>query len=768
MKRILRNMNDYPTCTTVLLKIRNPAMAGTKRHNSNAGRLKNILLLSLILISFSAAAQQQTIAVETKDNALVLQTDKDNKLGIIYFGKKLLNSAEYTGIAQQYRRDDDNKGIDNNAYTPAGTWNLLEPAIQVTHGDGNNSLELKYITSSVTNTDDNTKLTSVSLRDPVYPFEVTLFFKTWYNENVIEQWSEIKHTEKKAVVMEKYASANLYFTNTKYFLMQFHGGWATKMRPEESELTAGIKTLDTKLGARADLFQPPTFALSFNKPATEDEGAVMIGTLAWSGNYKIDFEKDVYDHLRLIAGINPYASAYTLQPNQTFTTPGFIYTYSENGKGTASRNLHNWARKYRLLDGEGKRLTLLNNWEATYFGFDENKIVSLFKGAKNLGVDLFLLDDGWFANKYPRNDDHAGLGDWQENKKKLPSGIGYLVKEASKAGVKFGIWVEPEMVSPKSELYERHIDWVLREPQRPEHYYRNQLVLDLSNPDVQNFVYGVLDTLFTKNPELAFIKWDCNAVIFNAHSMYLEKNKMPQSQLYVDYVKGLYKVLQRLRAKYPTVPMMLCSGGGGRVDYGALQYFTEFWPSDNTDALERVFIQWDYSYFYPAIATCNHVTDWSKYPLKYRTDVAMMGKLGFDIVVDQLNENDLRFAQQAVAGYKAFSDVVWHGDLYRLTSPYENDFASLMYVDDAKGKAIVFNYLINFRYDLNPSVEPVKLKGLDAKKQYSVKEINLYPGMQSAIKANQTFSGDYLMTVGFNPGVDLRHTSVILEVDEVK
>lgn len=735
----------------------------------NIKACRKLLFVGLLFSSVSFLhAQQNTIAIETKNNALILQADKDSLLRIAYFGKKLLNNAEYASVSSQYHKDDNNVGINNSIYTTAGTWNLLEPAIQVVHADGNHSLELKYVNSSTKKIDDNTTITSVLLRDPVYPFQVTLFFKTWFNENVTEQWCEIKHTEKKAVVMEKYASANLYFTSKRYFLNQFQGSWAREMKPEEAELTAGIKTLDTKLGTRADLFQPPSFVLSFDKLATEDEGAVMLGTLAWSGNYKIDFEKDAYEHLRLIAGINSYASAYTLQPNQTFTTPGFIYTYSENGKGEASRNLQNWARKYRLPDGEGSRLTLLNNWEATYFGFNENKLVDLFKGAKELGVDMFLLDDGWFANKYPRNDDHAGLGDWQENKRKLPSGIGYLVKEASNAGVKFGIWVEPEMVSPKSELYENHIDWVLREPQRPEHYYRNQLVLDLTNPEVQNFVYGILDTLFTKNPQLAFIKWDCNAVIFNAHSMYLEKNKMPQSQLYVDYVNGLYKVLQRLRAKYPTVPMMLCSGGGGRVDYGALQYFTEFWPSDNTDALERVFIQWNYSYFYPAIATCNHVTDWSKLPLKYRTDVAMMGKLGFDIVVNDLSANDLKFAQQAVANYKSFNNVVWHGDQYRLVDPYENDLMSIMYVDSAKSKAIMFNYLTNFRFSLGATIEPVKLKGLDANKKYSVKEINLYPGTNSSIKTSQTFSGDYLMTVGFNPDVNTRRTSVILEIDEAK
>lgn len=408
-------------------------------------------------------------------------------------------------------------------------------------------------------------------------------------------------------------------------------------------------------------------------------------------------------------------------------------------------------------------MTLLNNWEATFFNFDEPILAGLLKDTKKLGVDLFLLDDGWFGNNYPRNNDRAGLGDWQENVKKLPHGVGFLVKEAQNNGVKFGIWVEPEMVNPKSDLYLKHPEWVIKQPNRQEHLYRNQLVLDLSNPKVQNFVFGILDTLFTKNPDLAFIKWDCNAVIYNAYSSFLEK----QSHLYVDYVKGLYKVLDRVRAKYPKVEMMLCSGGGGRVDYGALKYFNEFWLSDNTDPLERVFIQYEYSYFYPAISHSNHVTDWGKQPLKYRVDVAMMGKLGFDIVVSKLSAKDLEFAQKAVKTYDSIKNIIWHGDMYRLADPRENPFASLMYVNESKDNAVMFNYLTSNRYG-NGSLSPIKLKGLNPDKKYKIREINVYEASRFGNRSNNSYSGDYLMTVGYNPGVNANRMSVVLQIEETR
>jgi alpha-galactosidase len=284
----------------------------------------------------------------------------------------------------------------------------------------------------------------------------------------------------------------------------------------------------------------------------------------------------------------------------------------------------------------------------------------------------------------------------------------------------------------------------------------------MSNPAVQEFVYDVVDRLFTEHPQLAYIKWDCNAVIYNAYS----PTNPHQSHLYVDYVHGLYNVLDRLRTKYPTVPIMLCSGGGGRIDYGVLRYFTEFWPSDNTDGIERVFIQWSYSFFFPANAICNHVTDWGKQSLKFRTDVAMMGKLGYDIVVSKLDGHELAFSQQVLQNYARLKDIIYHGDLFRLVSPYrsDRDIASLVYVNENQDKAVWFTYLVGNRYQAG-SNGAIRMRGLDPTKKYRIQEINIYPGTSTTI-SQQSLSGDYLINYGFDPLLDVQRPSVVLELTE--
>ena len=721
--------------------------------------MKKFLLASILIcgVGFTKAQpvlkQNEDIIISTgtKSTDLIYKVNKsDGRLYQVYLGSKLGSVADITQF----------KASGHLAYATFGTDNLFEPAIRMTHNDGNPSLELKYVSHNIEKPSEDITITAILLRDPEYPVDVTIYIKSYIQEDVIEQWTEIVQKEANPVTIYNYASSMLNFDANKYWLTQFHGDWAKEMKMQENELTSGIKILDSKLGTHAHMYQTPVFFLSLNEKSDETNGELIAGTLGWSGNFQFLFEVDEKGSLRVISGINPFASEYIVQPGKSFKTPSFIFTYSNHGKGLASRNLHHWAANYGIMDGKGTRLTLLNNWETTYFNFNEPKLVSLLNDTKKMGLDLFLLDDGWFANKYPRNDDRAGLGDWQENKAKLPDGLGYLVRKADSTGVKFGIWIEPEMVNPKSELYENHPDWILKLPNRPENYFRNQLVLDLTNPKVQEFVFNVVDGMLTKYQGIAFIKWDCNRMMTNGYSVYL---KDKQSQLYVDYVNNLYSILERLRQKYPHFPMMLCSGGGGRVDYGALRYFTEFWASDDTDPLERVYIQWGYSYFFPAFAVCNHITSWGKQSLKFRTDVAMMGKMGYDLKVNELTENELKFSQEAIANYKRLSDIIWHGDLYRLISPYDENRAVLTYVSNSKTKAVLFAYTLNSRF--RESFLPVKLQGLDPAGKYNVKEINTFPGEKPSAD-NGTYTGDYLMKIGLNIGTGAPLTSTILEISE--
>lgn len=691
-----------------------------------------LFLLSVIAVY---GVSGDIIRIKTKATDLIFKVGDNGRLYQSYLGQKLLDDS---GLSELKRG--------REAYLSHGMEDYFEPAIRILHNDGNPSLLLKFVSSETNQKDANVTETVIVLKDEKYHVEVKLFFTAFAEENVIKSHAEISHREKKPVILYNYASSLLHLNAGKYWLTEFSGDWAHEMNMTERQLNFGKKIVDTKLGSRANMFCSPYFILALNEPAREDNGEVLMGTINWTGNFRFTFEVDNTNGLRILSGINPTASEYNLKPGEVFITPEMVFTFSAQGKGQASRDLHRWARKYQLKDGEKGRMTLLNNWEATYFDFNEDKLVSLFDEAKKLGVDMFLLDDGWFGNKHPRSSDHQGLGDWTETKDKLPNGIGKLVQEANARGLKFGLWIEPEMVNPKSELYEKHKDWVILLPNREVYYFRNQLVLDLSNPAVQDYVFGIVDDLMTKYPGIAYFKWDCNSPITNIYSPYL---KDKQSHLYIDHVRGLYKILERINQKYPELPMMLCSGGGGRSDYEALKYFTEFWPSDNTDPLERIFIQWGYSHFLPSKAMAAHVTSWGNQPLKFKVDVAAMCKLGFDIRVDNMDVNQVTFCRQAVDNFRRLAPVTLDGDLYRLVSPYDGDHAAAMYAATDKNKAVVFAFDMHPRY--SEGVQPVRLQGLDATKRYKVEEINLMPGARSSLGENgKVFSGDYLMKVGLN------------------
>lgn len=703
-------------------------------------------LFLLLAAQVAHAVNDSIIRISTRHLDLVLQVAENARLYQTYLGDKLLHEEDLSRLKWQVHAASDVSVSERGweVYSGSGNEDFFEPALAVTHADGNPSTWLYYVSSSTHAVDGGTQ-TDILLRDDKYPLEVTLHYVAYPEEDVIKTWSEIRHQEKKAVNLSAYASAMLYFSAPSYYLTEFSGDWAKEVQMSSQPLQFGKKVIDTKLGSRAAMHTQPFFMLGLGQPVQENQGAVLMGTLGWTGNFRFTFEVDNVGNLRVIPAINPYASVYALNRNEVFVTPEFIFTLSDEGTGKGSRNLQQWARKYQLKEGMGDRMSLLNNWENTAFDFDQRILGDLMKEAKDLGVDMFLLDDGWFGNKYPRKDDRAGLGDWEVTADKLPEGIPGLVRSAEEAGVKFGIWIEPEMVNPKSELFEKHPDWVIHYPNREVYYYRNQLVLDLCNPEVQDYVYGVIDKLLKENPEIAYFKWDCNSPITNIYSPYL---KNQQGRLYIDHVRGIYEVMKRVKENYGHVPMMLCSGGGARCDYEALKYFTEFWCSDNTDPVERVYIQWGFSHFFPTKAMCAHVTSWNEQAsVKFRTDVASMCKLGFDLGLHKLNGEELEYCRQAIQNWNRLKPVILDGQQYRLVSPYESNHMAVNYVNADQTQAVLFVYDVYPRF--KEKLFPVKLQGLDPNKRYLVKEINLMPGTQSEKEFDgKVFSGDYLMKVG--------------------
>lgn len=683
----------------------------------------------------SLAPDRTAITIQTERLTWKLEVDAERRLRHVSFG----NQTEL----------DPNWPV-HELYPAAGSGWILEPALRAVHANGDTSTDLRYIAHRVQEVDANVTLTEIQTKDPVYPFFVTHWFRSYREENVVEHWTEIRHEESGPVRLTAYASSGMTLPPDEYYVTQFHGDWGREMTMAEEKLGYGIKILDTKLGVRAHQFRQPGFLLAKGGPAREKESEIIGGTLAWPSNFQFLFEMNAPDEraidnqLHVRAGMNPYAADYQLPPNEVFKTPAMIWSYSTTGAGDLSRQMHRWGRRYGLREGDRTRATLLNNWEATFFDFDDKKIVSLFDGAASLGIELFLLDDGWFGIKYPRNDDSQGLGDWAPNPAKFPNGMEVVAQEALKRGIRFGIWIEPEMINPRSELYEAHPDWVVRQASREPLLRRNQMVLDLTNPEVEAYVFKLLDDLLTQNPSVSFVKWDSNRYINQPGSAYLAPEH--QSHLFVDFGRAVLRIFERLAAAHPKVDLMICSGGGARADYGTLRHAHEFWASDMTDPVHRVRIQWGYSQLFPTIAVAAHVTRWGKRPLKFAIDVALSGRFGMDIDVDKMTEEEKAVARLGVATAKQIREVVHFGDLYRLESPYAGPRASLVYASQDKSRAIVFVYPLK-----GTDAGLLKLEGLEYGRSYTVRELNLAPDAPRRLSAEgKRVTGAELMENGLS------------------
>ncbi|MCX4335953.1 MAG: alpha-galactosidase [Bacteroidales bacterium] len=693
--------------------------------------------------AFSSLAMVAQVRVTSPGTELLLDAQAGKELKVIYFGARLTD-ADLLSVS-------DAGTCGCNAYPAYGMQCPSEAALGVTHSDGSLATELLVETVSQS-IENGAQITRVRLKDTVYPFYVTMCWRAYQDVDMIETWTEIENLEKKPVTLTRFDSGFLPVRRGEVWLSHLTGTWANEGRLVQEPLNAGVKLIKNKDGVRNSHTSHAEVMFSLDGKPLENTGRVIGAALCYSGNYELRIDTGDTDWHQFFAGINPDNSSYTLAPKEVFRTPELALTWSDEGLSGASRNFHKWARSHKMAHGDRLRKILLNSWEGVYFDINEAGMDQMMSDIASMGGELFVMDDGWFGVKYPRITDNCALGDWQVDPKKLPAGVPGLVECAKKHGIKFGIWIEPEMSNTVSELYEKHPDWVIKAPQREPVLGRGgtQVVLDLGNPAVQDFVFKVVDDIMTENPEIDYIKWDANMAIMNHGSQYLPKDR--QSHMYIEYHRGFAKVCDRIRAKYPDVTIQACASGGGRANYGVMPWFDEFWVSDNTDALQRIYMQWGTSYFFPAIAMASHISaapnhqTFRTIPIKFRIDVAMSGRLGMEIQPKNMTPDEIELCRNAIREYKEIRPVVQLGDIYRLVSPYDGlDMASMMYCSPEKDKAVFYWWKLETFCDQH--FPRVRMAGLDPDKLYRVHELNRIDNVPLPYEG-KVFSGKFLMDSG--------------------
>ncbi|MCQ2180922.1 MAG: alpha-galactosidase [Bacteroidales bacterium] len=710
-------------------------------------KLTCLIVAAGIMVPCSALSQT-TVSLDTDNTTLVLETVSGKAPGILYYGSSFDSAVAAATLASAGFKS-------SPAYPAFGLSGEVEPAVSITQADGNRTLDLRVIAVEESDWEGGRTLVITS-RDSYYPVTVRNCFRSFSREDVIETWAEIVNgntSSRKSpgtIVLNRYMSGTLPLRVGNVWTTTQYGSWGDESRLVCEPLTRGIRMVKNVDGVRNSQTSRGEVMISLDGKPREDSGRVIGAALEWGGNYQLEFRCANSDYASFLAGVCPDNAEYYLEAGETFRTPALAYSFSDEGLSGVSRNFHRWGRKWRMRHGDVERKVLLNSWEGVYLDVSEPAMDNMMADIASMGGELFVMDDGWFGGKYARKKDNSGLGDWFPDREKLPHGLGWLVRQAGSHGVDFGIWIEPEMTNSLSELYEAHPDWVLHAANRTPVYTRGgtQLVLDMSNPAVQDFVFSVVDNIVSDNPGITYIKWDANMTMMEYGSLYLKH----QSHLAVEYWRGLESTLDRIRAKYPDLTIQTCASGGGRANWGVLPWFDEFWVSDNTDALQRIFIQWGSSYFFPAIAMASHISVVPNHQvhrttsLKFRCDVAMSGRLGMEIQPADMTQWEKDFCRGAIADYKRIRPIVQFGDIYRLVSPYDGlGVASLMYVAQDKSRAAFYWWRLENLYDSR--YPRVRMRGLDPDRQYRVSELNRIDKRPMACEG-KSFSGRFLMENG--------------------
>ncbi|MES2393992.1 MAG: alpha-galactosidase [Acidobacteriota bacterium] len=618
-----------------------------------------------------------------------------------------------------------------------------EPALKVTFPDGNRDLVLHYVSHTL-----RPDGVDVLLRDIERDVRVMLHYRIDGATGILARSAEITNGTTAKITLEQ-AEAGTYVLphGTGYMLHYLTGRWASEWHMQTRPVTQGATILESRMGSTSDS-QNPWFAIGRDGDVNENLGSVWFGELGWSGSWRITVEQDSIQQVRVTGGYNPFDFGYVLAPGASLTTPIFYAGHTDGGYGAAARLLHRF-QITQILPGKPlprPRPVLYNSWEATEFNVTEAGQESLAEKAASIGIERFVMDDGWFGQ---RKNDHAGLGDWYVNKDKFPNGLKPLIDKVHSLGMDFGIWVEPEMVNPDSDLYRAHPDWVLHFNGRPRTEGRNQMVLNLAIPEVRAYVFHFLDELVSHN-DVAFLKWDYNRPW--TEPGWTQVAPEDQKKVYVEAVNNVYSILLELRAKHPRLEIESCSSGGGRVDLGVLRFTDEVWPSDNTDGFDRLAIQEGFSYAYtPQIMMAwvtdvpNNIDDRTT-SLEYRFLVAMQGALAVGTNLNKWTPEQFATAKQMIATYKTFRETIEHGSLYHLASSFNNSaYSAESTVSMDRKQAVLLAYLHSSQGGyLYPRLY---LQGLDPKATYKVRTID----GKLAADTPQQASGDYWM----HHGVDI-------------
>ena len=700
-----------------------------------------------------------TFILNSNNTSYILKVLDSGHLAHLYWGRRLRSTnLDYVIRSRNwgsFLANTDNK--ENfmleaipQEYPGYGATDLRSPAVELQFSDGTSATDFRYVSHKIyegknkleglpatyTENDEEATTLEIVLKDTLKPVEIVLTYSIFKEFDAITRNVKVRNMGQEDIKILRVLSANVDFNDDNFDMIQLSGSWARERHFVRQPLRSGSQSIESRRGASSHA-QNPFMALA-RKDTTETKGDIYGFSFVYSGNFLANVEVDMFYNSRAQIGINPFDFSWLLKENEEFQSPEAVLVYSPNGVTGMSHIYHNLYGK-RLARGEHRdkvRPILINNWEATYFDFNETSIKNIAKEASNLGMELFVLDDGWFGK---RNNDDCSLGDWFVNEDKIKGGLGKLSKEINDMGLQFGLWFEPEMVCPVSELYEKHPDWCIHIPGRTRSEARMQLILDLSRDDVCDYIIETLSKVLS-SASISYVKWDMNRNMTEIGSAKLPPER--QRELPHRYMLGLYRIMEELTTAFPHILFESCSGGGGRFDPGMLYYMPQTWTSDNTDAIERLKIQYGTSLVYPNVSMGCHVSAIPNHqvhrmtPLNTRGVVAMSGNFGYELDITKLSDEEKEMIKEQIKNYKEIRETIQFGDYYRLSSPFESNDVAWMFVSKDK-KEVVVSFVRQSALP-HPKFESLKLVGLEEDASYEV------------VGEDSVFGGDELMYVGLN------------------